>query len=180
MARCVKVVGFFYKDQKFEVNSPGSRRGGGYFLVKDYWGCAAGWGRIFTIGLTIIGWGFSEASSTYPAKPDPSTPPGGILLNGTFSYNDNNSVQASYIQVEIFHFALQLCARRALSRQLKINQNSWNTFDIQPKLLNFTFKKNTVLVIFSILIFQGVVLLRSAAPAVIAVSDIDHITGAKT
>ena len=29
--------------------------GGGYFLVKDYWGCAAGWGRIFTSGLTIMG-----------------------------------------------------------------------------------------------------------------------------
>ena len=26
--------------------------GGGYFLVKGYWGCAAGWGRIFTTGLT--------------------------------------------------------------------------------------------------------------------------------
>ena len=30
-------------------------RGGGYFLVKDYWGCAAGWGRIFTTRLTIMG-----------------------------------------------------------------------------------------------------------------------------
>ena len=29
--------------------------GGGYFLVKGYWGCAAGWGRIFTTGLTILG-----------------------------------------------------------------------------------------------------------------------------
>ena len=28
---------------------------GGYFLVKDYWGCAAGWGHIFTFGLTIMG-----------------------------------------------------------------------------------------------------------------------------
>ena len=28
--------------------------GGEYFLVKDYWGCAAGWGRIFTNGLTIF------------------------------------------------------------------------------------------------------------------------------
>ena len=28
---------------------------GGYFLVKEYWGCAAGWGRIFTSGLTIMG-----------------------------------------------------------------------------------------------------------------------------
>ena len=26
-----------------------------YFLVKDYWGCAAGWGRIFTTRLTIMG-----------------------------------------------------------------------------------------------------------------------------
>ena len=29
--------------------------GGGHFQVKDYWGCAAGWGRIFTTGLTIMG-----------------------------------------------------------------------------------------------------------------------------
>ena len=28
---------------------------GGYFLVKGLWGCAAGWGRIFTTGLTIMG-----------------------------------------------------------------------------------------------------------------------------
>ena len=26
-----------------------------YFLVKGYWGCAAGWGRIFATGLTIMG-----------------------------------------------------------------------------------------------------------------------------
>ena len=30
------------------------RGGGGYFLVKGYWGCAAAWGRIFTTGLTIM------------------------------------------------------------------------------------------------------------------------------
>ena len=29
--------------------------GGGYFLISGYWGCAAGWGRIFTTGLTIMG-----------------------------------------------------------------------------------------------------------------------------
>ena len=29
--------------------------GGGYFLVKGYWGYAAGWGRIFETGLTIMG-----------------------------------------------------------------------------------------------------------------------------
>ena len=29
--------------------------GGVYFLVKGYRGCAAGWGRIFTTGLTIMG-----------------------------------------------------------------------------------------------------------------------------
>ena len=28
---------------------------GVYFLVKDYWGCAAGWGCIFTTRLTIMG-----------------------------------------------------------------------------------------------------------------------------
>ena len=32
-----------------------THKSGGYFLVKDYWGCAAGWGRIFTTGLTIMG-----------------------------------------------------------------------------------------------------------------------------
>ena len=31
--------------------------GGGYFLVKGYWRCVAGWGRIFTTGLTIK-WGY--------------------------------------------------------------------------------------------------------------------------
>ena len=30
-------------------------RGGGYFPIRGYWGCAAGWGRIFTTGLTIMG-----------------------------------------------------------------------------------------------------------------------------
>ena len=38
-----------------EYKRPGGGGGGGYFLVKGYWGCAAGWGRIFTTGLTIIG-----------------------------------------------------------------------------------------------------------------------------
>ena len=28
---------------------------GRYFLTRAYWGCAAGWGRIFTTGLTIMG-----------------------------------------------------------------------------------------------------------------------------
>ena len=28
--------------------------GGGQFLIRGYWGCAAGWGRIFTTGLTIM------------------------------------------------------------------------------------------------------------------------------
>ena len=27
---------------------------GGYFLISGSWGCAAGWGRIFTTGLTIM------------------------------------------------------------------------------------------------------------------------------
>ena len=30
--------------------------GGEHFLIRGYWGCAAaGWGRIFTTGLTIMG-----------------------------------------------------------------------------------------------------------------------------
>ena len=34
--------------------------GGGYFLIRGKWGCATGWGRIFTTGLTIMGSPFSE------------------------------------------------------------------------------------------------------------------------
>ena len=29
--------------------------GGGYSLIRGYWGCAAGWGRVFRVGLTIMG-----------------------------------------------------------------------------------------------------------------------------
>ena len=29
--------------------------GGGYFLIRHQWGRAAGWGRILTTGLTIMG-----------------------------------------------------------------------------------------------------------------------------
>ena len=40
---------------KSPEDGAGDARGGeGYFLVKGYWGCAAGWGRIFTTGLTIM------------------------------------------------------------------------------------------------------------------------------
>ena len=28
---------------------------GGYFVIRGWWGCATGWGRIFTAGLTIMG-----------------------------------------------------------------------------------------------------------------------------
>ena len=31
-----------------------STRGEGYFLIRGYWGCVAGWGRIFTTRLTIM------------------------------------------------------------------------------------------------------------------------------
>ena len=37
----------------YNLMTPGGG-GGGYFLVNGYWGCAAGWGRIFTTGLTIM------------------------------------------------------------------------------------------------------------------------------
>ena len=35
--------------------------GGGDFLVTGLWGCAAGWGRIFTTGLTIMGLHFQQS-----------------------------------------------------------------------------------------------------------------------
>ena len=35
--------------------------GGGYFLVIGEWGCATGWGRIFTTGLTIMGLHFQQS-----------------------------------------------------------------------------------------------------------------------
>ena len=35
---------------------------GGYFLVKGYWRCAAGWGYIFTTGPTIMGLHFSRVT----------------------------------------------------------------------------------------------------------------------
>ena len=70
--RCPGEVGFFSKILDKNVKIPTSRddvdrctrlstasnnpaRGRGYFLVKDYWGCAAGWGHIFTTGLSIMG-----------------------------------------------------------------------------------------------------------------------------
>ena len=31
------------------------RGGGGYFLIRGQWRCAAGWGCIFTPGLTRMG-----------------------------------------------------------------------------------------------------------------------------
>ena len=33
----------------------GGDGGGWHFLVTGLWGCAAGWGRIFTTGLIIMG-----------------------------------------------------------------------------------------------------------------------------
>ena len=38
------------------------RGGERYFLVKGQWGGAAGWGRIFTTGLTILGLYFSRVT----------------------------------------------------------------------------------------------------------------------
>ena len=35
------------------------RPGGGHFLIRGEWGCAAGWGHIFTTGVTIMGLQFS-------------------------------------------------------------------------------------------------------------------------
>ena len=41
------------------------RGGGGVFLVIGSWGCAAGLGRIFTSGLTIMGLHFQKSYSNY-------------------------------------------------------------------------------------------------------------------
>ena len=49
------VVGVLVITHDWNESSPGLQCPGVYFLVKDYWGCAAGWGRIFTTGLTIMG-----------------------------------------------------------------------------------------------------------------------------
>ena len=35
--------------------------GGGHFLVTGLWACAAGWGRIFTTGLTTMGLHFQQS-----------------------------------------------------------------------------------------------------------------------
>ena len=45
----------FQNQTKIAVSMKLLGGGGGYLLVKGYWGCAAGWGHIFTTGLTIIG-----------------------------------------------------------------------------------------------------------------------------
>ena len=51
----------FYPSDRGRLSRPGRLRssgpggGGGYFPIRGYWGCAAGWGRIFTTGLTIMG-----------------------------------------------------------------------------------------------------------------------------
>ena len=41
--------------------SQGGGGGGGHFLVTGEWGCAAGWGRIFTTGLTTMGLHFQQS-----------------------------------------------------------------------------------------------------------------------
>ena len=43
------------------LHSGGGEGGGGYFLLMDKWGCAAGWGHIFTAGLTIRGFDFQQS-----------------------------------------------------------------------------------------------------------------------
>ena len=40
---------------KLSLSAPKGGGGGGYFLIIGSGGCAAGWGRIFTTALTIIG-----------------------------------------------------------------------------------------------------------------------------
>ena len=55
--RCCQSLGYVARDNTSDacIRVYMSAAGGGDFLVKDYWECAAGWGRIFTTGLTING-----------------------------------------------------------------------------------------------------------------------------
>ena len=39
---------------RYKKDVEDSEEGAGYFLIRGKWGCAAGWGRIFTTGLTIV------------------------------------------------------------------------------------------------------------------------------
>ena len=68
---CLEVPGTNTGDEKIPkhvlageqpADDGGLHARGVHFLVKDYWGCAAGWGRIFTTGLTIMGYIFSRAT----------------------------------------------------------------------------------------------------------------------
>ena len=44
------------KCQRAQISAiSGDAPGGRHFLGTGYWGCAVGWGRIFTTGLTIMG-----------------------------------------------------------------------------------------------------------------------------
>ena len=53
--------------------------GGGYFLVKGYWGCAAGWGRIFTTGLPDYnGVGVLRGQRHIPSRNWPKPYPPGL------------------------------------------------------------------------------------------------------
>ena len=56
----VIVPTLFQKHTHFETRVPDPW--GGYSLVMGYWGCAAGWGRIFTTRLTITGSPFQAFS----------------------------------------------------------------------------------------------------------------------
>ena len=59
LGTCQLATEFFFKSPYGKMWSPEgvNKLGGGgdYFLTRGYWGRAAGWGRIFTTGLTIMG-----------------------------------------------------------------------------------------------------------------------------
>ena len=46
---------FTWEIQLRLAKAPPPRGGRGYFLMRGQWGCAAGWGRIFTTGLNMMG-----------------------------------------------------------------------------------------------------------------------------
>ena len=53
--QCFKDMNHFDQCQvTFNIGGTAAWEGRGHFLIRGFWGCAAGWGRIFTTGLTIM------------------------------------------------------------------------------------------------------------------------------
>ena len=88
---------------KYEDRVPGTRTGGpggrgGYFLIRGQWGCAPGWGRIFTTGWTITGLHFQESKQNRVAH---------FRIFGarkffTLTVSKSNSMFLMYVKSKVF------------------------------------------------------------------------------